>query len=127
MLDYTLNIPQHQLVCPYKDSNLEPTDYKSIALPSELQGQHRKAYIYSRIESQDSFRHFFYAQNIVRIVVDYTKIIPQFPILFLYPLNKLGFIRQKKQLIMLEILLAVSYNIVITYKKERENEKNYLA
>jgi hypothetical protein len=85
MLDYTLNIPQH-----------------------------RKAYIYSRIESQDSFRHFFYAQNIVRIGVDYTKIIPQLPILFLYPLNKLGFIRQKKQLIMLEILLAVSYNIVIT-------------
>ena len=107
MLDYTFNIPQHQLVCPHKDSNLEPTDYKSIALPSELQGQHRKAYIYSRIESQDSFRHFFYAQNIVRIGVDYTKIIPQLPILFLYPLNKLGFIRQKKQLIMLVILLAV--------------------
>jgi hypothetical protein len=56
----------------------------------------------------------------VGIVVDYTKIIPQLPILLLYPLNKLGFIRQKKQLIMLEILLAVSYNIVITYKKERE-------
>ena len=121
MLDYTLNIPQHRKVNKTNSKVVGVFDYKSIALPSELQGQHRKAYIYSRIESQDSFRHFFYAQNIVRIVVDYTKIIPQLHILFLYPLNKLGFIRQKRQLIMLEILLAVSYNIVITYKKEREN------
>ena len=121
MLDYTLNIPQHRKVNKTNSKVVGVFDYKSIALPSELQGQHRKPYIYSRIESQDSFRHFFYAQNIVRIVVDYTKIIPQLPILFLYPLNKLGFIRQKRQLIMLEILLAVSYNIVITYKKEREN------
>ena len=121
MLNYTLIIPQHRKVNKTNSKVVGVFDYKSIALPSELQGQHRKPYIYSRIESQDSFRHFFYAQNIVRIVVDYTKIIPQLPILFLYPLNKLGFIRQKRQLIMLEILLAVSYNIVITYKKEREN------
>ena len=107
MLNYTLNIPQHRKVNKTNSNVVGVFDYKSIALPSELQGQHRKAYIYSRIESQDSFRHFFYAQNIVRIVVDYTKIIPQLPILFLYPLNKLGFIRQKKQLIMLVILLAV--------------------
>ena len=114
MLNYTLNIPQHRKVNKTNSNVVGVFDYKSIALPSELQGQHRKAYIYSRIESQDSFRHFFYAQNIVRIVVDYTKIIPQLPILFLYPLNKLGFIRQKRQLIMLVIMLAVSYNIVIT-------------
>tara|TARA_Y100001951_G_scaffold103180_1_gene111439 strand:+ start:707 stop:1030 length:324 start_codon:yes stop_codon:yes gene_type:complete len=107
MLNYTLNIPQHRKVNKTNSNVVGVFDYKSIALPSELQGQHRKAYIYSRIESQDSFRHFFYAQNIVRIVVDYTKIIPQLPILFLYPLNKLGLIRQKKQLIMLVILLAV--------------------
>ena len=114
MLNYTLNIPQHRKVNKTNSNVVGVFDYKSIALPTELQGQHKKPYIYSRIESQDSFRHFFYAQNIVRIVVDYTKIIPQFPILLLYPLNKLGFIRQKRQLIMLEILLAVSYNIVIT-------------
>ena len=114
MLDYTLNIPQHRKVNKTNSNVVGVFDYKSIALPSELQGQHRKAYIYSRIESQDSFRHFFYAQNIVRIGVDYTKIIPQLPILLLYPLNKLGFIRQKRQLIMLVIMLAVSYNIVIT-------------
>ena len=107
MLNYTLNIPQHRKVNKTNSNVVGVFDYKSIALPSELQGQHIKAYIYSRIESQDSFRHFFYAQNIVRIGVDYTKIIPQLPILFLYPLNKLGFIRQKKQLIMLVILLAV--------------------
>ena len=122
MLNYTLNIPQHRKVNKTNSNVVGVFDYKSIALPSELQGQHIKAYIYSQIESQDSFWLFFYAQNIVRIVVNYTKTIPQFPILFLYPLNKLGFIRQKRQLIMLEILLAVSYNIVITYKKERENE-----
>ena len=107
MLNYTLNIPQHRKVNKTNSNVVGVFDYKSIALPSELQGQHRKPYIYSRIESQDSFRHFFLCQNIVGIVVDYTKIIPQFPILLLYPLNKLGFIRQKKQLIMLETLLAV--------------------
>ena len=96
MLNYTLNIPQHRKVNKTNSNVVGVFDYKSIALPSELQGQHRKAYIYSQIESQDSFWLFFYAQNIVRIVVDYTKIIPQLPILFLYPLNKLGFIRQKK-------------------------------
>jgi len=96
MLNYTLNIPQHRKVNKTNSNVVGVFDYKSIALPSELQGQHRKAYIYSRIESQDSFRHFFYAQNIVRIVGNYTKIIPQLPILFLYPLNKLDNIRQKK-------------------------------
>ena len=97
MLNYTLNIPQYRKVNKTNSNVVGVFDYKSIALPSELQGQHIKAYIYSRIESQDSFRHFFfYAQNIVRIIVDYTKIIPQIPILFLYPLNKLGNTRQKK-------------------------------
>ena len=96
MLNYTLNIPQHRKVNKTNSNVVGVFDYKSIALPAELQGQHKKAYIYSRIESQDSFRHFFYAQNIVRIGVDYTKIIPPNPILLLYPLNKLGFIRQKK-------------------------------
>ena len=96
MLNYTLNIPQHRKVNKTNSNVVGVFDYKSIALPIELQGQHIKAYIYSRIESQDSFRHFFYAQNIVRIIVDYTKIIPQIPILFLYPLNKLGNTRQKK-------------------------------
>ena len=114
MINYTLTIPTNKKVSKNNSNVVGSVDYKSIALPAELQGHLEKAYIYSRIESQDSFRHFFYAQNIVRIGVDYTKIIPQLPILFLYPLNKLGFIRQKKQLIMLEILLAVSYNIVIT-------------
>ena len=102
MLNYTLNIPQHRKVNKTNSNVVGVFDYKSIALPSELQGQHIKAYIYSRIESQDSFRHFFYAQNIVRIVVNYTKTIPQFPILFLYPLNKLGNTRQNKQLIILQ-------------------------
>ena len=96
MLNYTLNIPQHRKVNKTNSNVVGVFDYKSIALPSELQGQHRKAYIYSRIESQDSFRHFFYAQNIVRIVGNYTKTIPPNPILFLYLLNKLGNIRQKK-------------------------------
>ena len=96
MLNYTLNIPQHRKVNKTNSNVVGVFDYKSIALPIELQGQHIKAYIYSRIESQDSFRHFFYAQNIVRIVGNYTKTIPPNPILFLYPLNKLGNIRQKK-------------------------------
>ena len=96
MLNYTLNIPQHRKVNKTNSNFVGVFDYKSIALPSELQGQHIKAYIYSRIESQDSFRHFFYAQNIVRIVGNYTKTIPPNPILFLYPLNKLGNTRQKK-------------------------------
>ena len=96
MLNYTLSIPKHIKVNKISSNVVGVFDYKSIALPSELQGHLRKPYIYSRIESQDSFRHFFYAQNIVRIIVDYTKIIPQIPILFLYPLNKLGNTRQKK-------------------------------
>ena len=96
MLNYTLNIPQHRKVNKTNSNVVGVFDYKSIALPSELQGQHRKAYIYSRIESQDSFRHFFYAQNIMRIVGNYTKTIPPNPILFLYPLNKLDNIKQKK-------------------------------
>ena len=96
MLNYTLNIPQHRKVNKTNSNVVGVFDYKSVALPSEQQGQHIKAYIYSRIESQDSFRHFFYAQNIVRIVGNYTKTIPPNPILFLYPLNKLDNIRQKK-------------------------------
>ncbi len=102
MLNYTLNIPQHRKVNKTNSNVVGVFDYKSVALPSELQGQHIKAYIYSRIESQDSFRHFFYAQNIVRIVGNYTKTIPPNPILFLYPLNKLGNTRQNKQLIILQ-------------------------
>ena len=102
MLNYTLNIPQHRKVNKTNSNVVGVFDYKSIALPSELQGQHIKAYIYSRIESQDSFRHFFYAQNIVRIVGNYTKTIPPNPILFLYPLNKLDNLRQKRQLIILQ-------------------------
>ncbi len=104
---YTLIIPSNKLVLINKEKNCYSIDYKSIALPAELQGQHRKAYIYSRIESQDSFRHFFYAQNIVRIVGNYTKTIPPNPILFLYPLNKLDNIRQKKAIDYLVILLVV--------------------
>jgi len=96
MLNYTLNIPQHRKVNKTNSNVVGVFDYKSIALPSELQGQHKKPYIYSQIESQDSFWLFFYAQNIVRIVGNYTKTIPQFPILFLYPLNKLSNTRQKK-------------------------------
>ena len=107
MLNYTLSIPKHIKVNKISSNVVGVFDYKSIALPSELQGQHIKAYIYSRIESQDSFRHFFYAQNIVRIVGNYTKTIPPNPILFLYPLNKLGNIRQKKAIDYLVILLVV--------------------
>ena len=84
MLDYTLNIPQHRKVNKTNSKVVGVFDYKSIALPSELQGQHRKAYIYSRIESQDSFRLFFYAYFLARIVVFYTKTIPQLAIPFLY-------------------------------------------
>ena len=102
MLNYTLNIPQHRKVNKTNSNVVGVFDYKSIALPSELQGQHIKAYIYSRIESQDSFRHFFYACNKERIVGNYTKTIPTNPILFLYPLNKLGNTRQKRQLIILQ-------------------------
>ena len=96
MLNYTLNIPQYRKVNKTNSNVVGVFDYKSIALPTELQGHYEKPYIYSRIESQDSFRHFFYAQNIVRIVGNYTKTIPPNPILFLYPLNKLDNIRQKK-------------------------------
>ena len=83
MLNYTLNIPQHRKVNKTNSNVVGVFDYKSIALPSELQGQHRKAYIYSRIESQDSFRLFFYAQIIGKIFESYTESIPKIPILFL--------------------------------------------
>ena len=96
MLNYTLNIPQHRKVNKTNSNVVGVFDYKSIALPSELQGQHRKAYIYSRIESQDSFRLFFYAQIIERIVEFYTNSIPQLPILFLYPFKKLSKIWVKR-------------------------------
>ena len=93
---YTLIIPSNKLVLINKEKNCYSIDYKSIALPAELQGQHRKAYIYSRIESQDSFRLFFYAQIIERIVELYTNSIPQLPILFLYPFKKLRKIWEKR-------------------------------
>ena len=95
MLNYTLNIPQHRKVNKTNSNVVGVFDYKSIALPSELQGQHRKAYIYSRIESQDSFRLFFYAQNIIRIGEFYTFSIPLIAILWKYPLQNDCKIREK--------------------------------
>ena len=85
MLDYTLTIPGTKKLLINKDKTCYSFDYKSIALPAELQGHLEKAYIYSRIESQDSFRLFFYAQNIARIGSIYTYSIPKLPILFKYP------------------------------------------
>ena len=82
---YTNNIPSSSFANNNKINLIVISDYKSIALPAELQGQTEKAYIYSRIESQDSFRLFFYAQNIARIGSIYTYSIPKLPILFKYP------------------------------------------
>ena len=93
---YTLIIPSNKLVLINKEKNCYSIDYKSIALPTELQGQHRKAYIYSQIESQDSFWLFFYAQIIERIIEFYTNSIPQLPILFLYHFKKLSKIWVKR-------------------------------
>ena len=96
MLNYTLTIPGTKKLLRNKDKTCYSFDYKSIALPAELQGHLEKAYIYSRIESQDSFRLFFYAQIIERIVEFYTNSIPQLPILFLYPFKKLSKIWVKR-------------------------------
>ena len=81
---YTNNIPSSRFANNNKNNFIVVSDYKSIALPTELQGHTEKAYIYSRIESQDSFRLFFYAYFLARIVVFYTKTIPQLAIPFLY-------------------------------------------
>ena len=81
---YTNNIPSSRFANNNKNNFIVVSDYKSIALPAELQGHLEKAYIYSRIESQDSFRLFFYAYFLARIVVIYTKTIPQLAIPFLY-------------------------------------------
>ena len=54
-----------------KDKTCYSFDYKSIARPAELQGHLEKAYIYSRIESQDSFRLFFYAYFLAKLVFKY--------------------------------------------------------
>ena len=84
MLNYTLTIPGTKKLLRNKDKTCYSFDYKSIALPAELQGHCEKAYIYSRIESQDSFRLFFYAQNINRIIAFYTFFIPLLAILWKY-------------------------------------------
>ena len=84
MINYTLTIPTNKKVSKNNSNVVGSVDYKSIALPAELQGHLEKAYIYSRIESQDSFRLFFYAYFLARIVVFYTKTIPQLAIPFLY-------------------------------------------
>ena len=85
MINYTLTIPTNKKVSKNNSNVVGSVDYKSIALPAELQGHLEKAYIYSRIESQDSFRPFFYAQNIARIGSIYTHSIPKLPILLKYP------------------------------------------
>ena len=84
---YTNNIPSSKFANNNKNNFIVVSDYKSIALPTELQGHTEKAYIYSRIESQDSFRLFFYAQNINRIGEFYTFSIPLIAILWKYPLQ----------------------------------------
>ena len=84
---YTNNIPSSRLTNNNKSNFIVVSDYKSIALPAELQGHTEKAYIFSRIESQDSFRLFFYAQNINRIGEFYTFFIPLIAILWKYPLQ----------------------------------------
>ena len=58
-MNYTNNIPSSRFASNNKSNFIVISDYKSIALPTELQGHCEKAYIYSRIESQDSFRLFF--------------------------------------------------------------------
>jgi hypothetical protein len=40
----------HKFWCPRTESNRGPIDYKSIALPAELQGHLKKPYIFSLIE-----------------------------------------------------------------------------
>ena len=75
MLNHTLTIPGTELLLFNKEKTCYSFDYKSIALPTELQGHLEKAYIYSRI---------FYAYFLARIVVFYTKTIPQLAIPFLY-------------------------------------------
>ena len=84
---YTNNIPSSKFANNNKINFIVVSDYKSIALPAELQGHTEKAYIYSRIESQDSFRLFFYAQNINRIIAFYTFFIPLLAILWKYRLQ----------------------------------------
>ena len=86
-MNYTNNIPSSRFASNNKSNFIVISDYKSIALPTELQGHLEKAYIYSRIESQDSFRLFFYAQNINRIIAFYTFFIPLLAILWKYPLQ----------------------------------------
>jgi len=86
-VNYTNNIPSSRFASNNKSNFIVISDYKSIALPTELQGHLEKAYIYSRIESQDSFRLFFYAQNINRIIAFYTFFIPLLAILWKYPLQ----------------------------------------
>jgi hypothetical protein len=92
---YTNNIPSSKFANNNKNNFIVVSDYKSIALPAELQGHTEKAYIYSRIESQDSFRLFFYAQNINRIGEFYTFFIPLIAILWKYPLQNDCKIREK--------------------------------
>ena len=94
-MNYTNNIPSSRFASNNKINLIVISDYKSIALPTELQGQTEKAYIYSRIESQDSFRLFFYAQNINRIGEFYTFFIPLIAILWKYPLQNDCKIREK--------------------------------
>ena len=91
---YTNNIPSSKFANNNKNNFIVFSDYKSIALPAELQGHTEKSYIYSRIESQDSFRLFFYAQNINRIGKFYTFFIPLIAILWKYPLQNDCKIRQ---------------------------------
>jgi len=91
---YTNNIPSSKFANNNKNNFIVVSDYKSIALPAELQGHTEKAYIFSRIESQDSFRLFFYAQNINRIVEFYTFSIPLIAILWKYRLQNDCKIRQ---------------------------------
>ncbi len=95
MINYTLTIPTNKKVSKNNSNVVGSVDYKSIALPTELQGHLEKAYIYSRIESQDSFRLFFYAQNIIRIGEFYTFSIPLIAILWKYPLQNDCKIREK--------------------------------
>ena len=115
MLNYTLTIPGTKKLLRNKDKTCYSFDYKSIALPAELQGHLEKAYIYSRIESQDSFRPFFYAQIISKIFESYTESIPKIPILFLYLIKNVLKTGIKTATYSIVILLAVYYNIVITY------------
>ena len=115
MINYTLTIPTNKKVSKNNSNVVGSVDYKSIALPTKLQGHLKKSYIYSRIESQGSFRHFFYVQNIGKILKSYTESIPKFPILFLYQLKKVVITGLKTATYSIVILLAVYYNKGITY------------